>query len=150
MADIDKSLPNVKQTINIPSPEDVEVVEQEKISEQQEAGQPIETQLNEDGSVDINFDPSIGSVDQSNEHFANLAELLPDDVLDPLGNELFNNYTDYKTSRKGFEMFKGRKIKRTTGRTKRQKNLVLDLGEIEKKAYGGLIDKPLTGGSRYI
>ncbi len=103
MADIDKSLPNVKQTINIPSPEDVEVVEQEKISEQQEAGQPIETQLNEDGSVDINFDPSIGSVDQSNEHFANLAELLPDDVLDPLGNELFNNYTDYKTSRKDWE-----------------------------------------------
>jgi hypothetical protein len=103
MADIDKSLPNVKQTVNIPSPEDVEVVEQEKISEQQEAGQPIETQLNEDGSVDINFDPSIGSVDQSNEHFANLAELLPDDVLDPLGSELFNNYTDYKTSRKDWE-----------------------------------------------
>ncbi len=103
MADIDKSLPNVKQTINIPSPEDVEVVEQEKINEQQEAGQPIETQLNEDGSVDINFDPSIGSVDQSNEHFANLAELLPDDVLDPLGSELFNNYTDYKTSRKDWE-----------------------------------------------
>ena len=30
MADIDKSLPNVKQTVNIPSPEDVEIAEQEK------------------------------------------------------------------------------------------------------------------------
>ena len=58
MADIDKSLPNVKQTINIPSPEDVEVVEQEKISEQQEAGAPVEQIENEDGSVDVNFDPA--------------------------------------------------------------------------------------------
>ena len=30
MADIDKSLPNVKQTVNIPSPEDIEIAEQEK------------------------------------------------------------------------------------------------------------------------
>ena len=42
MADIDKSLPNVKQTVNIPSPEDIEIAEQEKISEQQEAGAPVE------------------------------------------------------------------------------------------------------------
>ena len=41
MADIDKSLPIVKQTINIPAPEDVEVLEKEKISEKQEAGQTI-------------------------------------------------------------------------------------------------------------
>ena len=32
MADIDKSLPNVKQTVNIPSPEDVEIAEQEKLN----------------------------------------------------------------------------------------------------------------------
>ena len=31
MADIDKALPNVKQTINIPSPQDVEIAEQEKL-----------------------------------------------------------------------------------------------------------------------
>ena len=29
MADNDKSLPKVKQTVNVPSPEDVEVAEQE-------------------------------------------------------------------------------------------------------------------------
>ena len=36
MAEIDKSLPNVKQTINIPSQEEVAVAEQEKLVEQQE------------------------------------------------------------------------------------------------------------------
>ena len=103
MADIDKTLPNVKQTVNIPSPEDIEIAEQEKISEQQEAGEPIEQIENEDGSVDVNFDPAAVNPGQDEGHFANLAELLPDDVLDPIGNELFNNYTDYKTSRKDWE-----------------------------------------------
>jgi len=102
MADIDKSLPNVKQTLNIPNPEEVQIEEEKKLIEQQE-DKPIDVQENEDGSVDVDFDPSIGSVEQGDDHFANLAELLPDDVLDPLGNELFNNYTDYKTSRKDWE-----------------------------------------------
>ena len=56
MAEIDKSLPNVKQTINVPSPEEVEVDIQEQ---QQEQESPIDIQPNEDGSVDINFDPSV-------------------------------------------------------------------------------------------
>ena len=30
MADIDKSLPNVEQEIKVPSPEDIEVAQQEK------------------------------------------------------------------------------------------------------------------------
>ena len=40
---------------------------------------------------------------QDEGHFANLAELLPDDVLDPLGHEMSENYTDYKSSRKDWE-----------------------------------------------
>jgi len=103
MADIDKVLPNVKQTVNVPSPEDVEVAEQEELAQQQEAGEPVEKVENEDGSVDVNFDPAAVNPGEDEGHFANLAELLPDDVLDPLGNELFNNYTDYKTSRKDWE-----------------------------------------------
>ena len=42
MAEIDKALPNVRQTINVPSQEDVAVAEQEKLIEQQDAGQPVE------------------------------------------------------------------------------------------------------------
>jgi len=100
MAEIDKSLPNVKQSINIPSPDELEVELQE---EQKDPDQPIDVQQNEDGSVDINFDPSIGSQEQGEDHFANLAELLPDDVLAPIGHDLYENFTDYKASRKDWE-----------------------------------------------
>ena len=103
MAEIDKALPNVKQTVNIPGPQEVELEQQEKIREQTEAGQPIDVKENEDGSVDINFDPSIGSREQSEDHFSNLAELLPDNVLDPLGSKLFTDYQDYKNSRGDWE-----------------------------------------------
>ena len=103
MAEIDKALPNVKQTVNIPGPEEVEAAEQEALAKQQEAGEPIEQVENEDGSVDINFDPSAVNPGQDEGHFDNLAELLPDNVLDPLGSELYTNYTDYKTSRRDWE-----------------------------------------------
>jgi len=99
MAEIDKSLPNVKQTINVPSPEEVQV----DLQEEQKPDQPVEVQPNEDGSVDINFDPKVGSLPQTDEHFANLAELLPDEILGPIGNELYANYTDYKAGRKDWE-----------------------------------------------
>ena len=94
MAEIDKALPNVKQTINVPSQEDVELAEQEKLIEQQEAGQPVEQIENEDGSIDINFDPNAVNPGQDAGHFANLAELLPDNVLDPLGSKLYQDFTD--------------------------------------------------------
>ena len=103
MAEIDKALPNVKQTVNVPSPQDIEIDEQEELNKQQEAGQPIETTENEDGSVDINFDPKVGSPGEDEGHFANLAELLPDNVLDPLGSTLYTNYDDYKNSRRDWE-----------------------------------------------
>ena len=100
MAEIDKSLPNVKQTIEIPSPDEI-AVEVEK--EQQEPDTPINIKPNEDGSVDIDFDPNVGSQEQGQDHFANLAELLPDEVLSPIGNELYDNYVDYKSGRKDWE-----------------------------------------------
>jgi hypothetical protein len=99
MAEIDKSLPNVKQTINVPSPEEVQV----ELQEEQKPDQPVEVQPNEDGSVDINFDPKVGSLPQTDQHFANLAELLPEEVLGPIGHELYTHYTDYKAGRKDWE-----------------------------------------------
>ena len=78
MAEIDKALPNtVRQTVNIPSPEEVAVGEQEA---QQNVENPVDVQQNEDGSVDINFDPMAMNPGQDQGHYANLAELLPDDV----------------------------------------------------------------------
>ena len=103
MADIDKSLPNVEQEIKVPSPEEVEVAKVDEQKEVDEQGNPVEITQNDDGSVDINYDPSIGSVEGGEEHYANLAEHLPDDVLGRLGSTLYQNYQDYKNSRKDWE-----------------------------------------------
>jgi hypothetical protein len=100
MAEIEKALPNeVRKEVNIPSEEDLQV----ELEQQPEQKGPVEVQENEDGSVDVDFDPKAGSPGEDEGHFANLAELLPDDVLDPLGSKMYENYTDYKTSRKDWE-----------------------------------------------
>ena len=103
MADIDKALPNVEQEIKVPSPQEIEEAALEEQKEVQEAGDPVEITENEDGSVDVNYDPSIAAVEQSQNHYDNLAEHLPDDVLGRLGSSLTQNYMDYKNSRKEWE-----------------------------------------------
>ena len=100
MADVDKALPNVEQTINIPSPEELQVEIEQTQKDPQE---PVDVQQNEDGSVDINFDPSQVNLEQGQNHFSNLAELLPDNILTPIGQELSANYQDYKSSRSDWE-----------------------------------------------
>ena len=100
MADVDKALPNVEQTINIPSSEEIQV-ELEKTQKDPQA--PVDVQTNEDGSVDINFDPSKVNLEQSQNHFSNLADLLPEKILSPIGHELSANYQDYKSSRGDWE-----------------------------------------------
>ena len=103
MADIDKVLPNIEQNITVPSDVEIEEAELEKQQEVDEQGNPIEIQENEDGSVDINYDPAIASVEGTENHYDNLAEHLPDDVLGRLGSDIFQNYQYYKNSRKDWE-----------------------------------------------
>ena len=100
MADIDKSLPNVKTSIEVDPQEEIEI-EQEKAVEAQDPG--VEVTPNEDGSVEVNFDPSKVNIEGQPGHFDNLAELLPEEVLKPIGLELVGNYKEYKTSRKDWE-----------------------------------------------
>ena len=102
MADVDKSLPNVRQNITIPSEqEQTDVV----VEMQETAPSPDNTEITEnpDGSVEVDFDPGAAAPSQSNEHYSNLAELLPDSILQPLGSELYGNFTDYKESRREWE-----------------------------------------------
>ena len=77
MADVDKTLPNVEQEIKVPSPEELEISEKEEQQKIVESGEPVEVTENEDGSVDINYDPAIGSVEGGQNHYDNLAEHLP-------------------------------------------------------------------------
>src|SRR5210317_2331472 len=78
MAEIDKALPN-------------EVRKETEIT-------PME-----DGGVEINFEPGAFNQAQTEGHYDNLAELLPEEILMPLGSELHQNYSDYKSSRKDWE-----------------------------------------------
>ena len=102
MADkIDKSLTQgPRGSVTLPSDEQVqETVEEVSVEEQQAPG-PIETTELEDGSVEIDFDPDAASPEGGDEHYANLAEFLPDDVLGELGSDLTQKYQDYNASRK--------------------------------------------------
>ena len=99
MADIDKSLPNVRHEIKVPGAKEMTDVD---ITEQQPQ-QPVEVTPDEEGGATVNFDPSAVNQAQSNTHFDNLADILPEEVLDPVGIQLRQNYTDYKMSRKDWE-----------------------------------------------
>ena len=100
MAEIDKTLPNVKTSIEVNPQEEIEI-EQQKAEEAADPG--VEVNPLEDGGVEVNFDPSKVNIEGTQGHFDNLVELLPDEVLDPIGNELAQNYLDYKSSRRDWE-----------------------------------------------
>src|SRR5210317_1607563 len=104
MADIDKALPNEpRKEFNVPGEEEIQEQVIEEVSEQQDAPGPVEVQENEDGSVDINLDPAAASPEGGDEHYANLADFLPDDVLGRLASDLNSKYMDYSMSRKDWE-----------------------------------------------
>jgi hypothetical protein len=105
MADkIDKSLTQgPRGSVTLPSDEDLQETVQEVAVEEQQAPGPVETTENEDGSVEINFDPNAASPEGSDEHYANLAEFLPDQVLSEIGADLSQKYMDYQMGRKDWE-----------------------------------------------
>src|SRR6056300_363951 len=104
MADIDKALPNeVRKTVNVPGEEEIQEEIIEEVQTVQESPDDVEVSENEDGSVDINLDPAAASPEGGDEHYANLAEFLPDDVLGALASDLNSKYMDYSSSRKDWE-----------------------------------------------
>jgi hypothetical protein len=100
MADIDKGLPNTRNKLEIPSEEELQDV---AVQEPVEEKGPIEVIPEEDGGVTLDYEPGAINVPGTESHFDNLADLLPDDVLQPIGMEMTQNYMDYKTSRKEWE-----------------------------------------------
>ena len=98
MAEIDKGLPNTRTELKVPAPE-----QEVDVTEQQEQKGPVEVTPDEDGGATIDFEPSSINQASSQSHFDNLADILPEDVLDPIGSELRSNYMDYKMSRKDWE-----------------------------------------------
>jgi hypothetical protein len=104
MAEIDKALPNIKKsTIELPGEDKITEAIAQQINQEQEAPDNIEIIQTEEGGAEVSFDPSKAMAEGSENHFANLAEYLEDDVLGPLGSELKGMYLDYKSSRKDWE-----------------------------------------------
>ncbi len=105
MADkIDKSLTqSPRGSIDLPSEEDIQETVVEAQEEVSEAPGPVEVNEQEDGSVEIDFDPNAASPEGGDEHYANLAEFLPDEVLDEMGADLSQKYQDYQMGRKEWE-----------------------------------------------
>ena len=105
MADnIDKSLPNEpRKEFNVPGEEEIREQVVEEITEEQESPDDVEVTENEDGSVDINLDPAAASPEGGDEHYANLADFLPDEVLGRMASDLSSKYQDYTSSRKDWE-----------------------------------------------
>jgi hypothetical protein len=104
MADIDKALPNeVRKEFEIPGEEEVQETLVEEIEAREQSPEGIEIEENEDGSVDINLDPQTAAPEGGDEHYANLAEFLPDDVLGKLASDLSSKYQEYVSSRKDWE-----------------------------------------------
>jgi hypothetical protein len=100
MAEIDKGLPNTRNQEKIPSQEEIQDV---AVQEPVEEKGPIEVIPEDDGGVTLDYEPGAVNIPGTESHFDNLAELLPDDVLEPIGNEMTQNYMDYKGSRKEWE-----------------------------------------------
>ena len=102
MAEIDKTLPNTKVKLDIPSKEELQEVAVQAAEAQAET-QPVEVVPEDDGGATIDFEPGAINIPGTENHFDNLADILPDDVLEPIGNEMVQNYMDYKSSRKDWE-----------------------------------------------
>jgi hypothetical protein len=100
MAEIDKGLPNTRNKEEIPSQDEIQDV---AVQEPVEEKGPIEVIPEEDGGVTLDYEPGAINVPGTESHFDNLAELLPDDVLEPIGGDMVQNFMDYKASRKDWE-----------------------------------------------
>ena len=100
MAEIDKSLPNTKTTIEIPGQTEIEQTIQE---ETQPTDSPVEIKMDEDGGAEISFDPNVAAPQGGEDHYANLSEFLDESILVEIGSELEGQYKDYRSSRQDWE-----------------------------------------------
>ena len=101
---VDKALPNEpRKEFNLPGEEQIQEEVIQEAEQQAQSPEDVEIQENEDGSVDINLDPAAASPEGGDEHYANLAEFLPDDVLGSLASDLNSRYMDNSASRKDWE-----------------------------------------------
>ena len=101
MAEIDKSLPNTKTTIDVPGQTEIDQAIQDKAEQKQDSS--VEINMDEDGGAEISFDPSLAAPQGGEDHYANLADFLDESILVDIGSTLEEQYKDYRSSRQDWE-----------------------------------------------
>ena len=103
MATIDKPLPNISETVvEVPKQEELVEAREEIIEKKNQQGN-IEVTMDEEGGAEIAFDPRAVVEEGGQDHFENLADFLGDDILEPLGAKMVEQYNEYKESRGDWE-----------------------------------------------
>jgi hypothetical protein len=97
MAEIEKPIPTISKPLTPEQETELVISETEEMPTS-----PTEVTENEDGSVDINFDPK-KDLSGETEFNANLAEVVDEQVLNMLGSELYQDTQSYKDSRADWE-----------------------------------------------
>jgi hypothetical protein len=101
MAEIDKSLPNTKTTIEVPGQTEIDQAIQDQAEQAQDPS--VEINMDEDGGAEISFDPSLAAPQGGEDHYANLADFLDESILVDIGSTLEEQYKDYRSSRQDWE-----------------------------------------------
>ena len=102
MSEIDDALPN--QSVSDEEFKEKEVTEVETPNEDiVQTSEDVEVTMDEEGGAEVSFDPNAIDPSMQQNHNANLAESLSDQVLDSLGTKLFEQYREYKESRGDWE-----------------------------------------------
>jgi hypothetical protein len=101
MAEIDKSLPNTKTTIEVPGQTEIDQAIQDQVEQGQDPS--VEINMDEDGGAEISFDPSLAAPQGGEDHYANLADFLDESILVDIGSTLEEQYKDYRSSRQDWE-----------------------------------------------
>ena len=100
---IDKPTPNVSETvIEVPKQEEL-IQERDEIIEKKNQQGNVEVTMDEEGGAEIAFDPRAITEEGGQDHFENLADFLGEDVLEPLGAKMVDQYNEYKESRGDWE-----------------------------------------------
>jgi hypothetical protein len=100
---IDKPTPNVSETVvEVPKQEEL-VQEREEIIEKKNQQGNVEVTMDEEGGAEIAFDPRAITEEGGQDHFENLADFLGEQVLEPLGGKMVDQYNEYKESRGDWE-----------------------------------------------
>ena len=95
MATIDKPLPNVSETVvEVPKQEEL-VQERDEFIEKKNQQGNIEVTMDEEGGAEIAFDPRAITEEGGQDHFENLADFLGEQVLEPLGAKMVDQYNEY-------------------------------------------------------